>query len=240
MQRLNGRCTQAFNFRHQRSGHLLQGRFKAILVQRDFHLLELTRYVVLNAVRVGTVGAAGQWPWSNYGSISGRSTAFPWLEVDWTLSQFGSRRPAARAAYRRFVSEGKGLPSPFRELAGQIYLGGEEFRKLMDARLGGQKIDPEIPSAQQKPWLVDIGAIKTAVAREYRVKEDELSRRRGGEDKMVAIYLARKLTNRTLAAIGEEFGERPSWAGQVTARIERESGGRLRRRLIQIQERLHA
>lgn len=75
----------------------------------------------------------------------------------------------------------------------------------MDARLKGLMIDPEIPSAQRKPWSADVRAIKKAVAREYGVGEQDLSRRRGGEDKMVAIYLMRQLTNRTLAEIGREF-----------------------------------
>lgn len=180
MQRLNGRYTQYFNTRHRRAGHLFQGRFKSILVEREPHLLELTRYVVLNPVRAGMVQTAGQWPWSNYRATAGRARAPKWLEIDWTLSQFSARRQAAREAYRRFVVEGKGQPSPFRELTGQIYLGGNGFLRLMDARLKGHKIDPEIPTAQRKPWLTDARAIKRAVAREYAVTEADLLRRRGG------------------------------------------------------------
>ncbi len=225
MQRLNGRHTQAFNFRHRRSGHLLQGRFKAILVDREPYLLELTRYIVLNPVRAGLAESAGGWLWSNYRATSGRSSAPRWLEIDWTLSQFSSRRSVARESYRRFVSEGKGAASPFRDLAGQIYLGSEEFLKQMDARLRGQSIDPEVPSAQRRPWRTDVGAIKRNVAKEYGVQEADLTRRRGGEEKMAAIYLTRKLTNLTLAAIGNEFGVRASWVGQVAARVERDRGG---------------
>jgi len=231
MQRLNGRYTQYFNIRHRRTGHLFQGRFKSILVERDPHLLELTRYVVLNPVRAGVVQGAGQWPWSNYRATAGRTRAPGWLEIDWTLSQFSSGRRAARESYRRFVAEGKGQPSPFRDLAGQIYLGGKGFLKLMDARLRGQKIDPEIPSAQRKPWLTDARAIKKAVAREYGVDEVDLRRRRGGEEKRVAIYLMRKLTNRTLAEIGEEFGVRASWVAQIVGRLETDPGRRLGQRL---------
>jgi hypothetical protein len=66
MQQLNSRYSQAFNRRHRRVGHLFQGRFKGILVERESHLLELVRYVVLNPVRAGMVGAPAQYQWSSY------------------------------------------------------------------------------------------------------------------------------------------------------------------------------
>ncbi len=55
MRQLNGLYTQRFNRRHGQVGHLFQGRYKAILVQKEAHLLELSRYVVLNPVRAGMV-----------------------------------------------------------------------------------------------------------------------------------------------------------------------------------------
>ena len=67
MRQLNGVYTQASNRRHQRTGHLFQGRFKAILVDKDSYLLELARYVVLNPVRALMVAHPGQWQWSSYG-----------------------------------------------------------------------------------------------------------------------------------------------------------------------------
>lgn len=65
MRQLNGVYTQASNRRHQRVGHVFQGRFKAILVDSDAYLLELARYVVLNPVRAGMVEGAQDWPWSS-------------------------------------------------------------------------------------------------------------------------------------------------------------------------------
>ena len=65
MREVNGVYTQAFNRRHGRSGHVLQGRFKAPLVDKDRYLLELSRYVVLNPVRAGIVQTAADWAWSN-------------------------------------------------------------------------------------------------------------------------------------------------------------------------------
>ncbi len=72
MRQLNGVYTQTFNKRHRRTGHLFQGRYKAILIQKDSHLLEACRYVVLNPVRARLVEEPGQWRWSSYGATAGR------------------------------------------------------------------------------------------------------------------------------------------------------------------------
>ena len=65
MRQLNGVYTQSFNRIHQRVGHVFQGRYKAILVEKGNHLLELCRYVVLNPVRAGMVSKPGDWKWSS-------------------------------------------------------------------------------------------------------------------------------------------------------------------------------
>ena len=95
MRQLNGVYTQGFNRAHQRVGHVFQGRYKAILVERDAYLLELSRYVVLNPVRARMVRTADEWPWSNYRATAGLSPAPNWLNVTWTLATFGQRREPA-------------------------------------------------------------------------------------------------------------------------------------------------
>jgi REP element-mobilizing transposase RayT len=100
MRQLNGVFTQWSNRRHRRSGHLFQGRFKAVLVDADSYLLELTRYVVLNPVRAHRVNRAGDWPWSSYRATTGDAEAPAWLETDGLLAQFGSRRSRAVAGVR--------------------------------------------------------------------------------------------------------------------------------------------
>src|SRR5712692_7942277 len=83
MRQLNGLYAQAFNRRHKRAGHLYQGRFKAILVEKDSHLLELVRYVVLNPVRAGLATSAKDWPWSSYRGTAGLARAPEWLQTAW-------------------------------------------------------------------------------------------------------------------------------------------------------------
>ena len=127
MRQLNGVYTQVFNRRHRRVGHLFQGRFTAILVEKESHLLELCRYVVLNPVRAKAVTRPGEWPWSSYRATAGELPAPAWLTLDWVLAQFGQRQRAAQAKYRDFVREGIGGPKPWEEVQGQVYLGSEEF-----------------------------------------------------------------------------------------------------------------
>ena len=66
MRQLNGVYTQGFNRRHNRVGHVFQGRYKSILVEKNEHLLELCRYIVLNPVRAGLVSNPGKGDWSSY------------------------------------------------------------------------------------------------------------------------------------------------------------------------------
>ena len=79
MRHFNGVYTQRFNRRHGRSGHVFQGRYHAVLVQKDSYLLELARYIVLNPVRANMVRSPRDWPWSSYRATAGLIAAPDWL-----------------------------------------------------------------------------------------------------------------------------------------------------------------
>lgn len=87
MCQLNGVYTQYFNHAHHRVGHVFQGCYRGILVDKDSYLLELARYFVLNPVRAYMVREVKDWPWSSYGSMIGEQLAPEWLETDWLLSR---------------------------------------------------------------------------------------------------------------------------------------------------------
>jgi len=147
MRQLNGVYTQAFNRRHDRVGHVFQGRYKAILVEKEAYLLELARYIVLNPVRAKMVNSPKEWEWSSYRATAGFSEASPFLTVDWILSQFSDDREKAQLLYREFVAEGVGK-SPWNELQGQIYLGSERFIESIP-KLGAKL--SEVPRKQRLP-----------------------------------------------------------------------------------------
>ena len=151
MRQLNGVFTQRSNRRHRRVGHVFQGRYKAILVQKETYLLEVARYVVLNPVRAGMVRSANDWPWSSYRATAGWVEVPSWLTIDWLLSAFGTRRKAAREAYRRFVSEGRGADSIWDDLKRQMYLGDQAFVDRMMATLEGDALLDEVPTTQHRP-----------------------------------------------------------------------------------------
>ena len=128
MQRLNCRFAKLYNRRHGRKGHLFESRYAAILVERDAHLLELARYVVLNPVRAGACGSPGEWPWSSYRPTAGDETPPSFLTVDWLLAQLASRPATARVRYRAFVSEAPDR-CPWSDLRGPGILGTSAFAR---------------------------------------------------------------------------------------------------------------
>jgi len=105
MHNLSFRYTRWLNWRQKRTGHLFQGRYKAVLVDRDSYLLELVRYIHLNPVRAGLVTTDEEYPWSGHRAYLGQEI-LPWLTTDWILSQFGKSVTKARTAYMAFVREG--------------------------------------------------------------------------------------------------------------------------------------
>ena len=150
MRQLNGVYTQRTNRRHGLVGHLFQGRFKAILVERDAYLLELARYVVLNPVRAGMVRAAEDWAWSSYRAMAGQASAPAWLERDWLLGQFGEERAHAQARYADFVRQGIGGASIWDGLRHQVLLGSEGFAERHCATAKPLERLREVPRAQRR------------------------------------------------------------------------------------------
>jgi putative transposase len=168
---LNGVYTQRQNRRYNKSGHVFQGRYKAILVEKDAYLLELSRYVVLNPVRAGLVSRPEDWRWSSYRGTGRLDKSLDVLTRDWILRQFGRSRHRAEMLYRRFVKEGIRGKSPWNQLTGQIFLGDKAF---IEKLRGTDSNDlTEIPRCQRhatRPAIDEILSRESIVAREARKK----------------------------------------------------------------------
>ena len=177
MRQLNGVYTQRFNRHQRRVGHVFQGRFKAILVERDSYLLELCRYVVLNPIRARMVKRIERYAWSSYPATMGLAERPQWLNTDWLLSQFGRQRAAAQRHYAEFVAQGGGLPSPWSALKGQVMLGSQAFIEQMRPLLE-QKADlKEIPRAQRLLHRPSLKAVFTKAIQRDKASRDEAIRK---------------------------------------------------------------
>ena len=107
MQNVSLRYTKWINYSQSRTGHLFQGRYKALLIDADAYLLELVRYIHLNPVRAGIVAATDEYPWSGHGAYLGKEL-LPWLTTDYVLSMFSPGAEHARKVYDSFVKDGIG------------------------------------------------------------------------------------------------------------------------------------
>lgn len=139
MRQLNGVYSQYFNRRHQLEGHVFQGRYKAILVEKHNYLCEVARYIVLNPVRARLVSRPEDWPWSSYNYACSDIPAPGWLDTKWLLGMFNAQACEAIEAYREFVLAGIGIASPLEQAYRQLILGSDEFIQQLQS-------PPEMPN----------------------------------------------------------------------------------------------
>ncbi len=189
MRQLNGVYTQSYNRKHDRAGHVFQGRYKSILVEKQTYLLEVARYIVLNPVRAQMVRSARDWPWSSYRATAGQASAPASLHTDWLLAAFGKRKRQAIDAYKQFISEGKGQPSLWQSLRNQVYLGSEAFIDKIQQHIDQDRELDEIPSSQRRAVARPLG--------EYQNSH---------KDRNTAIVAAYQSGGYTLKDIGQHYG----------------------------------
>jgi len=205
MRHLNGVYTQSFNRGHERHGHLFQGRFKAILIEKESHLLEVARYVVLNPVRAHLAGHPRSWKWSSYRATSGEAPSPEFLTTGWLLRQFDPQPERAVRTYRQFVKQGRGV-SLWDDLHGGALLGREAFVREMRPLLADATGSKEISRSERllaKPTLGEI----------FRDTEDDRALR----DQR--IYEAFRIHGYTLFQLQEHLGMHYSTISRIAKRV---------------------
>jgi len=204
MRHLNGVYTQAFNRRHLRAGHVLQGRFKSIVVEKESQLLGLARYVVLNPVRAGAARSVRDWPWSSYRATAGMEEAPGFLTVDWILGQFHRDRSDAVKLYRAFVKAGREI-EVWDGLRGGVLLGSDEFVNEL------------------KPLLSDFAALKEVPRRERLATRPSLdalfAEVRDKLDRDKRIHEALRVHGYTLQEIADRLGLHYSTVSRIAKRV---------------------
>ena len=210
MHDLNSGYVSAFNRRHDRCGPLLQGRFKAILVEREFHYWELSRYVHLNPVRAGLVERPEDHRWGSCASYLGRAPAPEWLRWEEVLGQHGRTLRTARREYARFLAEGVTSPpeSPLRGVVATVLLGSQAFVERVRSWLSERLPDRDVPAARELKKAPRVEEIDAAVSRAFAIPAESLHVRGKwhNEARGAAIYLCRKLTGHSIRELGERYG----------------------------------
>jgi len=200
------------NKRYRRSGYLFQGRFKALLIDKNEYLTVLSRYIHLNPVRAKIVKNPVDYPWSSYPAYRDRRKGNDWLETGRVLEYFGKQGEEAVAEYTKYVEEvdGESLEDPHKDVVGGFILGGKRFVDLVKDKFlsSVQKEEKEIPQLKKLKQKKPLKAILCAVCEEFGCKEELLREkgRKGNHAREVAIYLARDLGGMSCKDMGMYFG----------------------------------
>ena len=216
MRHINGAYTTYYNVKRNRSGHLLQGRYKAILIDADEYAKELSRYIHLNPVRVGAVRKPQEYRWSSYRNYVGENEEHEWLETVFILAYFGKKISQSQRRYRTFVEDmvGKGEGSPLKEAVASTILGSKEFVEEVSRKyLGERKKDREVPALKKLSGQTSIEEIAEAAAGIFG-KEEKTA-------KKVSIYLSHRYSGQSLKTIGAHFGMSESGVAQASRRMEK-------------------
>jgi len=203
MRQLNGVYTQSYNRKHQIMGHLFQGRYKAIHVDEDAYLLELSRYIVLNPVKANMVEQPEDWRWSSYQSMIGSVKRPKWLAVDGILIQFNKNRKKAIDSYHQFVIEGIKNGPIWQQVKRQVYLGNDDFIDKIQEHIKHNKNDVQIPKVQKRS--------KALRLEEYQQLEC---------DRNTAIFNAYCSGAYSYKELGEFFGLHFVTIGKIVRRLE--------------------
>lgn len=219
MHYIKGAYTVFYNLRHQRCGHLFQGRFKSIVVDKDAYFLELSRYIHLNPVRTGIVAEPHEYHWSSYHGYTGGKDAY--IDIEQVKGYLNKNHDD----YRRFVLEGIRNPcNPMRDVYAGFLLGSTPFIKVRLKDLSRQVTSDDIAhKTAMQDDKARSEAIIVAVTHHFRVALDELKscRTRPFRARQILVYLLRKYTGLTNREIGEVVGMRFSAVSKAGLQIER-------------------
>jgi len=214
MRRFNICYTGWFNYRHHRCGHLYQGRYKAFLIDADNYLLEVSRYLHLNCVRIGRFcngdyrqrwQYARQYRWSSLPGYLDKKKAVKCIDYDFILSLVGSRRD-----YQGFMVDGlrRGIDNPFDEAKSGLILGNDDFVvRVKDEYIerGSLRDQPSYRSLMASK--IEPGRVVDCVAKVLGIKREQLlTRFGGGIERGFLSELLYQYSGLTERAIGQLLG----------------------------------
>ena len=243
MQYLGGSYTGYFNWRHGRSGHLFQGRFKGHLVESEGYFRQVSRYIHLNPVRAGMVTRPRDYPWSSYPGYARARRAVAWVSYDRVLTEFGRDLAGARRAYGRFVRAGVDdpPPSPFAKTVGGLLLGSGAFVTRVRRMLHDRPDDAAVPQLRRLQPRPALRRIVEEVANHFGHDPDDwrCGRRVNDASRALAAYMARRDFGYSASQVAAALGYRSHGAvSSAIARIE-SAGPAIKRTAEKLARKLH-
>ena len=214
MKHINNSYTNYFNIKRKRAGHLLQGRYKAILIEADAYAAELSRYIHLNPVRAKMTSSPEEYKWSSYRFyLEGSGPS--WLTTGFVLDYFGNRSGEKMRNYRAYILEavGNNCPDPLSDSVASTILGSDEFvSDIREKYLEGRDFNRDIPALRELQQRPDIEEIKRA--------SEESFAGRTRVARMAGIYLCHRFSGAKLKDIGNLYGISESGVTQARKRFE--------------------
>jgi len=213
MQAVQFTYTQRYNRRHRTVGHLFQGRYKAILCDRNAYLLELVRYIHLNPVRMRNSVDPRKFRWSSHRSYLGEKTEVK-VETDAVLGQMGRGMAQARRGYVKFMEDGlaSGHEEKYYQATDQRFLGDETFVEKVASRARVRDLDANGPK-------VGFERLLDAVAKQWDITKEALTgsgRQRDWIDgRRFLVYLAREWGGMTTQELGKRLGRDASMISRL-------------------------
>ena len=215
MHHINGAYTTYFNLKRDRSGHLFQGRYRAILVDADEYAVELSRYIHMNPVRAGIALNPEEYKWSSCQYYTGKIKSPGWLEENLILGYFGKKRKSACKRYKDFVFSviDKEYKNPLSELTQSIFLGGQDFiSEIKSKYLEDKKEDRDVPHLRALSIKPDIAEIEEVVD---SIFESDIRFNR-----QMKLYASHRFSGKKLKEIGKHYSISESGVTQASRRIK--------------------
>ena len=224
MRHINGIYTQRFNRRRKTEGQLFRGRYKAILIEEDSHLLEVLRYIHRNPLRAGLVTDIKDFPWSSHHGYLSSAKKWEWIYKEFLMSMVSDKQSRRLAAYKDFVSLNDSEETErFYSLKNvSSVMGGDTFKEWIKDQFQHLCFRKEIPESRLLAPSIEEVIAKTC--EHFHVSKEQIFISRRGHENLprnVALYLVRILTRKTMPEIGKQFEmSNYSTVGSVVERMK--------------------
>ncbi len=240
MRHINGVYTQRFNRCHDHDGQLFRGRYKAVLIDADNHLLEVLRYIHRNPLRAGLSKDLQDYSYSSHHGYISTAKKWDWLKKDMLLSMLSNNKTDQKTAYLDFISLGepKEIERFYSLMNLPSVLGSESFKHWVKEKFKHLSCQDEIPKSRDLAPTADY--IISIVCEHFEVNKETFAVSKRGIENLprdIAIYLVRLHSRETLAVVGQHFSiSKYSTVSSVVERIKtrKDKDKNLRKHLEQI------